>query len=62
MNIRFQEELEKARGDAAKQRASKRVVRIKEQLRKLKIQRTDKVNFPENDYLFILTDYNSEHK
>ncbi|MCP9260382.1 DNA topoisomerase I, mitochondrial [Dirofilaria immitis] len=36
------EELEKAHADAAKQRASKRVDRIKEQLRKLKIQRTDK--------------------
>uniref|UniRef100_A0A158Q736 DNA topoisomerase I n=1 Tax=Elaeophora elaphi TaxID=1147741 RepID=A0A158Q736_9BILA len=36
------EELEKACGDAAKQRAAKRVDRIKEQLRKLKIQRTDK--------------------
>lgn len=49
----LQEELEKARGDAAKQKAKKKVERIKEQLKRLKIQRTDKVGISSSVYWFV---------
>lgn len=56
--ILFQASLQEAKGETAINRAKKRLERVKEQLKRLKIQRTDKVSFNAHFFKFYANENN----